>query len=177
MRHSGAALDGDAGSAGTPPQLRAWHSALRRYLAVIALGNLAWEFAQMPLYTLWRTGTWGEIAFAVAHCTGGDILIALSSLMIALLAVGTGEWPHHRFRIVAVVTVLLGVGYTGFSEYLNIVIRAAWAYSDLMPVVSLFGFRLGVSPLLQWIVIPISAFGFAHASARRRSASLDRSRE
>ena len=38
---------------------------VRRYLAAVAFGNFAWELAQMPLYTLWRTGSPGEIAFAV----------------------------------------------------------------------------------------------------------------
>lgn len=137
-----------------------WHAALRRYLGVIALGNLAWEFAQMPLYTIWTTGTWGEIVFAAVHCTGGDILIALSSLMIALLAVGNGAWPVERFRAVAVLTVGLGIAYTIFSEWLNIVIRAAWAYSDLMPVLPILEFHVGVSPLVQWIVVPLAAFAW-----------------
>ena len=150
---------------GPQVQSGAWHPALRSYLGVIGVGNLAWEFAQMPLYTLWRTGTWSEIAFAAVHCTGGDILIALSSLIIAILAVGTGQWPLNRFGAVAAVTVVLGIGYTVFSEYLNIVIRAAWAYSDLMPVVSLSGFRFGLSPLLQWIVIPTVALALARRAA------------
>ena len=168
-RPGGRLLDGPQHSvaAGAPLQSGAWHSALRSYLAVIGVGNLAWEFAQMPLYTLWQTGTWSEIAFAAAHCTGGDVLIALSSLTIAILAVGTGQWPLHRFGAVAAVTIVLGVGYTVLSEYLNIVIRAAWAYSHLMPVVSLSGFRIGLSPLLQWIVIPIAAFALAGRAAER----------
>src|SRR3546814_4447745 len=62
-----------------------WHAALRRYLVAIALGSLTWEVLHMPLYTIWREGTWSEIAFAALHCTGGDILIALSSLTLALL--------------------------------------------------------------------------------------------
>lgn len=49
-----------------------WHAALRRYLAAIAVGNLAWEFLHIPLYTIGRIGTWWEITFAVLHCTGGD---------------------------------------------------------------------------------------------------------
>ena len=31
--------------------------------------------------------------------------------------------------------------------------------SEWMPVIPLFGFRLGLSPLLQWIVVPATAFG------------------
>lgn len=115
----------------------------------------------MPLYTIWTNGTSSEIVFAAVHCTGGDILIALSSLMVALLAVGNGAWPAERFRTVALLTVGLGITYTTFSEWLNIVIRAAWAYSDLMPVLSILGFHVGMSPLLQWIVVPVAAFAWA----------------
>src|SRR3546814_16537515 len=53
-----------------------WLTALRRYLVAITVGNLVWEFAHLPLYTIWYEGTPGEILFAVLHCTGGDLLIA-----------------------------------------------------------------------------------------------------
>src|SRR3546814_14495134 len=87
----------------------------------------------MPLYTIWREGTWNEIAFAALHCTGGDILIALSSLILALLLAGNCAWPRERFRPVAALALAFGVGYTIFSAWLNIVVQAAWAYSELMP--------------------------------------------
>jgi hypothetical protein len=147
-----------SGIAGAEQRTGNWLAALRRYLGVIAVGNLLWEFAHMPLYTIWWTGTWGEIVFAVLHCTGGDILIALSSLMLALLVTGRGRWPRERFQSVAAITLLLGLAYTAISEWLNIVVRAAWAYSDLMPVVSVLGFEVGLSPLLQWIAVPLLAF-------------------
>ncbi len=153
------------GATGRPVSL--WHTALRRYLTVIVLGNLAWEFGQMPLYTIWRTGSWGEIAFAAVHCTGGDLLIALSALTIALLTAGDANWPDSRFRPVAVLTIAFGVAYTTFSEWLNIVVRAAWSYSELMPILPLFGFEVGLSPLLQWIAVPTAAF----YCARNRMAS------
>ena len=135
-------------------------STLRRYFSVIAGGNLVWEFAHMPLYTLWNTGTVGEIVFAAVHCTGGDILIALSALMLSLLIFGAG-WPLTRSAVYRVVgfTMVTGVGYTVFSEWLNIVVREAWAYSDLMPIVPVID--AGLSPLLQWIVIPGLAFAWA----------------
>jgi hypothetical protein len=53
---------------------------------------------------------------------------------------------------------VFGIGYTVFSEWLNVVIRAAWAYSEWMPVIPLFGHKIGLSPLLQWIVVPAVAF-------------------
>jgi len=52
---------------------------------------------------------------------------------------------------------VFGFGYTVFSEWLNVVVRKSWAYSDLMPVISIFGLSLGVSPLLQWMAVPTLA--------------------
>jgi hypothetical protein len=51
---------------------------LTTYICFIALANFAWEMLYLPLYTIWATGTLGEQAFAVAHCTSGEILIALA---------------------------------------------------------------------------------------------------
>ena len=130
---------------------------LRRYFSVIIPANLIWEFAHMPLYTIWSEGTWGEIVSAAAHCTGGDILIAMSALMLALMLTGHG-WPRVAATrsYATVLTVVFGLGYTLFSEWPNIVIRAAWAYSDLMPIIPVLD--AGLSPVLQWIVIPLVAF-------------------
>ena len=133
-----------------------WLSAIRRYLAVIAVGNLLWEFAHMPLYTLWRTGTVGEIVSAALHCTGGDVLIGMAALVLALVAVGSSVWPRERFLPVAVAAMVLGLGYTVFSEWLNTGVRRTWAYSDLMPVLPWLG--TGLSPLAQWLVVPALAF-------------------
>src|SRR3546814_16504577 len=74
-----------------------WLTALRRYLVAITVGNLVWEFAHLPLYTIWYEGTPGEILFAVLHCTGGDLLIARAALLGAPLFAGNGRWPPARF--------------------------------------------------------------------------------
>jgi hypothetical protein len=132
-----------------------WLYSLKRYLLIIFSLNLVWEMAHMPLYTLWETGTRGEILYAVVHCTAGDVLIASTVLMVTLLILGRGRWPHERFASVAVVTVLLGILYTIFSEWHNIEVRNSWAYRDAMPVIPVVG--TGLSPLLQWIFVPITA--------------------
>lgn len=136
-----------------------WLTALRRYLIAIGIGNLAWEFLQLPLYTIWHEGSAREIVFAAVHCTGGDMLIASMSLLGALIIVGDGRWPHGRFRLVAAITILAGITYTVFSEWLNTEIRGSWAYTELMPRLPLIG--AGVSPFAQWIVVPLAAFWWA----------------
>jgi hypothetical protein len=136
-----------------------WLSALRRYFLAGAVGNLFWEFAQLPLYTIWHQGSAGEIAFAAIHCTGGDILISGASLIAALMIAGTRYWPHARFPIVAVITIFGGLAYTIFSEWLNTEIRGSWAYSNWMPTLPLIG--AGLSPFVQWIAVPVLALWWA----------------
>jgi len=142
-----------------------WLRTLRRFLIFIAGASLVWEAAQLPLYTIWYDGTPGEIAFAVAHCTGGDILIASASLLLALLLVARPTWPNEGYREVAALTVAVAVPYTVFSEWLNTEVRGNWAYSELMPVVPVLD--AGLSPLAQWIVIPIAAFWWARRPAQK----------
>jgi hypothetical protein len=50
---------------------------LLAYLALAGAGHFLWETAQLPLYTIWSTGTRLEILFAIIHCTAGDLLITV----------------------------------------------------------------------------------------------------
>lgn len=133
-----------------------WLGALRIYVGVSAILHLAWEMLQLPLYTLWSTGTFGEIAFAVLHCMAGDLMIASLSLLIALLLVGNFAWPSVMFGDVMVMTLGMGIGYTVYSEWLNVTVRKTWEYSKLMPTIPPLG--TGLSPLMQWLIVP--AIGF-----------------
>jgi hypothetical protein len=144
-----------------------WLRAFRVYLGAIAIGNLAWEVLQLPLYTIWTEGTLGEQAFAVAHCTGGDLLIALASLVLALLLFGTRDWPAVGFARVAVVAIILGIAYTAFSEWLNVSLRRNWAYSAWMPMIAVGPARIGLSPLLQWLIVPWAALALARRTSAR----------
>ena len=136
-----------------------WLPALRRYVMASALLNLIWELAQLPLYTIWQQGSGREIVFAAVHCTGGDILIASVSLLVTLIFIGDGRWPHARFLLVAAATISDGLAYTVFSEWLNTEIRGSWAYTEWMPTLPLIG--AGLSPFAQWIVVPIVALWWA----------------
>src|SRR5713101_4837469 len=116
MRERSTEWRGEQESAPSAASGRGWLSLLRHYLLVIAAGNLIWEFAQLPLYTIWRNGTPGEIVFAAVHCTGGDILIAGAALMGTLAVAGGENWPVSGYRTVAVIAVAAGFAYTIFSE-------------------------------------------------------------
>jgi hypothetical protein len=130
-------------------------SLLCRYLGASIVGHLAWEILQLPLYTLWISGTVQQKVFAIAHCTTGDVLIAAVSLLAAWTAFARSRVANSNVAPVWAASLALGLGYTIFSEWLNTAVRANWTYSDLMPVVPLLG--TGLSPLLQWIVVPTLA--------------------
>ena len=132
-----------------------WLTVLRRYLVASICLHLSWEILQLPLYTLWEVGTLRQKVFAVAHCTIGDAMISGLSLTLALVIAARPEWPLLSARRVWVLTVFMGMGYTVYSEWLNVVVRGSWAYSQLMPVLPLLG--TGVAPPLQWLIVPTIA--------------------
>jgi hypothetical protein len=89
-------------------------------------------------------------------------------LALALVTVGRGAWPAAAHGRVAAVAVTTGVAYTAFSEWLNVAVRRSWAYAEAMPTLPLpGGFALGLSPLLQWLVVPAVAFWLARRRALR----------
>jgi hypothetical protein len=51
-----------------------------------------------------------------------------------------------------VTTLVIGLGYLVYSEWVNIELRGSWAYTEAMPRLPPFG--TGLAPLLQWLVIP-----------------------
>lgn len=130
-----------------------------RYLAVLAPASLLWEFAHMPLYTLWLEDTAWDIVYAGVHCAGGDVLIGAAGLFLAFSLFGGSGWPRQRVVVVALAAMAFGLGYTVFSEWLNVTLRQSWAYRDIMPRLPFLG--TGLSPLLQWLVIPALAYVLA----------------
>ncbi len=125
----------------------------------------------MPLYTLWQTGTYRDIIADVLLCTGANIMIASVCLLLAVL-ISTWQWGlTHADRRTVLLTCVFAVGYTSYSEWLNVYVKGTWAYSDLMPIVP--GLELGVAPLVQWVVLPTVGL----ALARRASLPSPRAQE
>src|SRR5882757_2307064 len=118
-----------------PPEERGRRSVRRAvllYLGAATALHLVWETAQLPLYTIWSTGTRLEILFPVIHCTAGDLLITASALSLAAPVARIGRWPFFGNRM-ALTAILLGLGYTVFSEWLNTQIRQSWSTPERCP--------------------------------------------
>lgn len=145
-------------------QTAAWLPAIRWYVIATALGNLAWEFAELPLYTLWRTGSAREIAWAAVHCSVGDVAIAGTALAGSLMLLGSADWPRSHFWRVASATISVGLGATILIERLSTA-QGIWTYSEAMPVLPILA--VGLAPVAQWVVIPLLALGSARLALRR----------
>ena len=136
-----------------------------KLVVIFLLLNAAWEIAQLPLYTLWQDGTRGSIAYAIAHCTAGDLVIGAWVTAIAAFAARFGAAPMRK-RSFVISFLVVGLGYTVFSEWLNVHVRKSWAYTDLMPLLPPLG--TGFTPALQWIVVPPLTWAAAGNAARSR---------
>jgi hypothetical protein len=145
---------------------QAWRLIVRAYLPLLAGLNLVWETAQVPLYTLWDEAAPAYIAFAVLHCTLGDVLIGMAALLSALIAERERSLAQWRWRRIAVPTALVGATYTAFSEWMNVTRLGNWSYADSMPRIEVAGFELGLTPIAQWLIVPPLALYFARASGR-----------
>ncbi len=145
-----------------------WSFIAFRYVPLLGALNLLWEIAQLPLYTLWNEGSPAFIAYAVIHCTLGDVAIGTLALLIALIATRARAVETWRWRQVALFLVIPAVGYTALSEWINTVARESWAYSALMPIVNLGNLEFGLAPLLQWLILPPAALWLARFHSARR---------
>ena len=143
-----------------------FRSSIALAIGLAVIGHFFWEAAQLPLYTLWRIGTPREIALALFHCTGGDVLITTATFAAAVALARRFRWPPFGRRMVFT-AIVLGAGYTIFSEWLNVEIRHSWSYTAAMPVLPVLG--TGLAPLLQWLVVPGLALAIIGYRYRRRA--------
>jgi hypothetical protein len=149
-----------------PPEERRRRSVRRAvllYLGAATALHLVWEMAQLPLYTIWSTGTRFEILLAVIHCTAGDQLITACALALAALLARIGHWPFFGNRMM-LTAILLGLCYTVFSEWLNTQVRQSWSYTEAMPLLPPLG--TGLTPFLQWLIVPGIALGYITRKAK-----------
>ena len=138
------------------------------YLAFSAAVHAIWEIVQLPLYTIWTEGSLGQNVFALLHCTAGDVLIAAWSLLAALVLHGLRGWPQGRWFSVPAFAIIIASAYTGYSEWYNVHVKEAWVYTSAMPTFSVAGYAIGLTPMLQWLVVPAVAFALVHRGRKRR---------
>jgi hypothetical protein len=135
------------------PEWKTWKTSasLIWQWTLLALGlHLAWEIGQLPFYTLWEEREIWRIALYVMHCVLGDVMIATLTYLAVALAWRQLNWLRQRPWAGGMMLITMGMGYAVFSEWYNVYRIESWAYSDAMPLV----FGVGITPLMQWLVVP-----------------------
>lgn len=142
---------------------KVWRFVFARYLPTIAVLNVLWEVAQLPLYTLWWEAPPSSIAYAVLHCTLGDVLIGICALLLALIVTHADALRDWRWQRVGIITIAFGLAFTSFSEWFNTTVLTNWTYSEWMPVTPFV--PIGISPVLQWVLVPLAALSLSRRVA------------
>jgi hypothetical protein len=112
--------------------------------------NLTWEIAHVRLYTIWMESDGPGIAWAVLHCSLGDVVIALTMFALTGMALWRLDWPASRPWTGGVIFIVGTVAFTVWSEWQNVYRAGNWGYTESMPTIV----GIGLSPLLQWVVLP-----------------------
>lgn len=112
--------------------------------------NLTWETAHVRLYTLRFEADGMTIARAVFHCSLGDVVIALGSFALAGVLLMRIDWPQVRPLAGCLIVMIAATAFTAWSEWYNVYRVGAWSYTPDMSTV----YGIGLSPLLQWVIIP-----------------------
>ena len=112
--------------------------------------NLTWEIAQVRLYTIWAEADRLSVAWALFHCSLGDVLIAVAMFALAGMMFWRADWPATRPWAGGTIAVIGGVVFTAWSEWYNVYRAGSWSYTASMPLIA----GIGLFPLLQWLILP-----------------------
>ncbi|MDF1600197.1 hypothetical protein PZ895_10475 [Mesorhizobium sp. YIM 152430] len=114
--------------------------------------HFVWEFLQVPTYAgMAEMAHWQGVKLCTS-ATIGDVGFALTAFWTTSLVARTRHWIGNQVALSVLVFLGTGIALTVGFEFYYTQITHRWNYSDLMPLVPPFG--TGLSPLLQWIVIP-----------------------
>ena len=120
--------------------------------------NFVWEYIQAPTYAgMIETNHWDGIKLCTS-ATFGDVGFALTAFWIASLASRSRQWIFEPKAWQLLMFLGIGIGLTIGFEFYYTTISLRWTYSELMPLVPPFG--TGLSPLLQWVVVPLLVLWF-----------------
>lgn len=109
----------------------------------------------MPTYAgMAEMAHWQGVKLCTS-ATIGDVGFALTAFWTTSLVARTRHWIGNQVALSVLVFLGTGIALTVGLEFYYTQITHRWNYSDLMPLVPPFG--TGLSPLLQWIVIPTVA--------------------
>lgn len=114
--------------------------------------NFIWELWQLPLYARVASFSYWENLKGCTLATFGDVVIALSAFWLVAIAARSRLWILRPSLRQGLGFVFTGVAITIVLEALATGPLDRWSYAETMPTLLLVG--TGLTPLLQWILLP-----------------------
>ncbi len=114
--------------------------------------NLTWEFAQVPLFAGMSSAEHWRAILVCGRATLGDVCISLVAFWAVAACTRARSWVLRPAVRQVSGFVAVGVLITMVMEWLATQVLGRWSYGEAMPVIPLL--EVGLSPLLQWIVLP-----------------------
>lgn len=140
---------------------------MKRWLAFLLVSFalfFAWEMAQGKLFASMQGLPFWSATLLCLKAAGGDLVISGIAFSSASLAARALRWPVQD-RVVGPMVVFLLIGLAITIAYeLRALQTGMWEYDPSMPTVA----GIGVSPLLQWLVIPMAQAGLFRALWKNR---------
>jgi hypothetical protein len=78
------------------------------------------------------------------------VAIALALFALAGIALRHADWPGTHPWAGGAIVVIGAIAFTAWSEWYNVYRIGSWGYMASMPTI----LGIGLSPLLQWLVLP-----------------------
>jgi hypothetical protein len=121
------------------------------YLVTFFL-HFVWEMWQVPLYVGMAEADHWSAVLQCTLATIGDGFIALIAYSISAFIARDKYWLHKGSVSTWAVFIISGLAITVLLEVFATNVYGRWQYSELMPIVPVI--NVGLSPLLQWLMIP-----------------------
>jgi hypothetical protein len=113
--------------------------------------HFVWEMLQTPFFAdMAAMAHWPATLFCLS-ATLGDVVIGVVGFGAAALAQRDRGWFLAPTRLAVAIYVSTGLLATVVLEWYALS-QGRWSYGEMMPVVP--GLRVGLLPLLQWIILP-----------------------
>ncbi len=129
--------------------------------------NYPWEFLQTPLFEGMAAAPHWEALKVCTRATFGDAGIMLIAYWSVALASSDRWWFRAPSRLQMLGFIAVGVIITVVIEHFATQSTNpawGWRYADTMPTIPVLG--VGLTPLLQWILIPPLVIWFVRRQLR-----------
>lgn len=126
--------------------------------------HFVWEMLQVPAYAGMSSMPHWDGVLVCTQATVGDVGFALTAFWMTAGLRRSRNWMQTPQRRDIAVFMAVGILLTVAFEYYYVEIAHRWTYASWLPTVPPFG--TGLSPLLQWLLVPLLVLGLSQRQLR-----------